>query len=241
MQIPLPPKSAPDAADYIWREQDVLNARCHPTGRGTIDKDGTRTPAEKEQLEFDYYLALHDEVTELIANFVWKHWAKEAREGRRFQLINPKAEAGEGTAQNVPVELIDIVFFTVSLLHVRGARLAWQTVWGTEENWAEAVKAVDHEVPELTGVTGLARLQNNANNAFLLRTLQQFEIALFANDNEVALVSLLEAFAASGITWNQALELYFQKLRVNHERQDRGRKQVGDAHAHKENEGIKAS
>lgn len=119
MQLPQPPNPVLKPPTTSGVNRTSFNARCHPTGRGTIDKDGTRTPAEKEQLEFDYYLPSTMRSPNLIANFV-SSLAKEGPRGRRFQLINLKAEAGEGTAQNVPVELIDIVFFTVSLLQVRG-------------------------------------------------------------------------------------------------------------------------
>src|SRR5579862_6479184 len=107
------PKTAAAAALFIWEQQDRLNAFSHPGGKGTLHPF---SPEDRALLIRDYRLALISEVAELMDNCYWKHWSAEAKAGKRFELINPGAASGEGNAQNVVVELIDILFFAVSLI-----------------------------------------------------------------------------------------------------------------------------
>lgn len=59
----------------------------------------------------DYRLALLAELFELMNCVNWKHWTKETREGRRWEILDQ---------QNLLVELIDILFFMLSLQQAFG-------------------------------------------------------------------------------------------------------------------------
>ncbi|HUN80642.1 MAG TPA: dUTPase [Phycisphaerae bacterium] len=54
----------------------------------------------------NYIMAASNELEELRNCLYWKHWAAEAREGRRFELHD---------LQNARVEVIDILFFWISM------------------------------------------------------------------------------------------------------------------------------
>ena len=224
MELPPPPTNLLDIAKYIWVQQDLLNGVCHPEGKGTIDREKNRTPRDRQLLEFDYYLALKDESSELVNNFIWKHWSKETREGKRFHLINPDGASGEGTAQNVAVELIDIVFFTVSLLHIRNAEEVWLKIFGSEKTWEPRY---DHN-----------GRGHPSSNRSILEALWRFEKSILHDDNGQAIHALIDMFYFAGLSWRELADLYYNKLKINYARQARGRLQVGDALAHDENSSI---
>ena len=113
-------------------------------------------------------------------------------------------------------------------------------LWGREEAWSQ----VRREVGEQAGADGSTqRLLDPANNRYFLLQLKGFEANLTRGqqvrpDDVLAVFYLMKLFAAAGITWEQALNLYRQKLAVNYERQARGRQQVGDILAHAENAAV---
>ena len=59
----------------------------------------------------NYLMAMSNEVEELRDCTYWKHWCAEAREGKRFMLHD---------LQNARVEVIDMLFFWVSLCQLLG-------------------------------------------------------------------------------------------------------------------------
>ncbi len=80
---------------------------------------GMDTGAIKEDLDpqqagrwiNDYIAAMGNELEELRDCTYWKHWCAEAREGRRFELHD---------LQNARVEVIDMLFFWISLAQCVG-------------------------------------------------------------------------------------------------------------------------
>ena len=59
----------------------------------------------------NYIAAMSNELEELRDCSYWKHWCQEAKEGRRFFLHN---------LQNARVEIIDMLFFWISLAQCAG-------------------------------------------------------------------------------------------------------------------------
>ncbi len=59
----------------------------------------------------DYLAAMGNEIEELRDCTYWKHWCAEARQGRRFELHD---------LQNARVEVIDMLFFWISLAQCVG-------------------------------------------------------------------------------------------------------------------------
>lgn len=59
----------------------------------------------------NYIAAMSNELEELRDCTYWKHWCKEAREGKRFLLHD---------LQNARVEVIDLLFFWISMAQCLG-------------------------------------------------------------------------------------------------------------------------
>ena len=59
----------------------------------------------------NFLMAMSSEVEELRNCTYWKHWCSEAQEGRRFELTD---------LQNARVEVIDMLFFWISLAQCLG-------------------------------------------------------------------------------------------------------------------------
>ena len=59
----------------------------------------------------NYLAAMSSEIEELRDCTYWKHWCAEARAGQRFKL---------GDLQNARVEVIDMLFFWISLAQCLG-------------------------------------------------------------------------------------------------------------------------
>jgi dUTPase len=59
----------------------------------------------------NYIAAMSNELEELRDCTYWKHWCKEAKEGKRFDLND---------LQNARVEVIDMLFFWISLAQCVG-------------------------------------------------------------------------------------------------------------------------
>ena len=82
----------------------------------------------------NYIAAMCNELEELRDCTFWKHWCKEAKEGKRFLLHN---------IQNARVEVIDMLFFWISLAQCLGldandvVRLyeqKWKVNWNRQDN-----------------------------------------------------------------------------------------------------------
>ena len=59
----------------------------------------------------NYIMAASNELEELRDCTFWKHWCKEAREGKRFRIHD---------LQNARVEVIDLLFFWISMAQCLG-------------------------------------------------------------------------------------------------------------------------
>jgi dimeric dUTPase (all-alpha-NTP-PPase superfamily) len=59
----------------------------------------------------NYLMAMSNELEELRDCTYWKHWCKEAKEGRRFEIHD---------LQNARVEVIDMLFFWISIAQCLG-------------------------------------------------------------------------------------------------------------------------
>lgn len=59
----------------------------------------------------NYIAAMSNELEELRDCTYWKHWCKEAKDGKRFELHD---------LQNARVEVIDMLFFWISLAQCVG-------------------------------------------------------------------------------------------------------------------------
>lgn len=92
----------------LFRQQAELNKR---TG---FDPDALREnfdPQVAGQWLNNYLTAMSSELEELRDCTFWKHWCQEAKEGKRFYLHN---------LQNARVEVIDMLFFWMSLAQCVG-------------------------------------------------------------------------------------------------------------------------
>jgi len=102
----------------LWKLQGELNARC---GMDTVKMgkwinsppDGSAMSAAKHAgvMLHQYLNALRSETQELEDCLAWKHWYKEARDGNQFILKD---------LQNARVEVIDLLFFWMSLTQILG-------------------------------------------------------------------------------------------------------------------------
>ncbi len=109
---PTPPKSLED----IWPLQADLNARAGFDTQALGQKlladetdDATRTDVGRALK--NYIDALASECNELQDCLSWKHWYKEAREGKQYQLQD---------LQNARVEATDMLFFWISICQLLG-------------------------------------------------------------------------------------------------------------------------
>jgi hypothetical protein len=120
---------APRSLEEVWGLQAALNARAGidtaAIGRrlaaaeaagGLPEAGGVRL--EAGQALKNYIDALRSECQELQDCLSWKHWYREAREGRQHELRD---------LQNARVEAIDLLFFWVSVCQLLG--LEAEDVW----------------------------------------------------------------------------------------------------------------
>jgi len=92
----------------LFRKQAELNKR---TG---FDADALRKDFDPRiacQWLNNYLMAMSNEIEELRDCTYWKHWCKEVRDGRRFEIHD---------LQNARVEVIDMLFFWISLAQCLG-------------------------------------------------------------------------------------------------------------------------
>lgn len=108
--------TVPASLEDIWPLQAELNARAGFDTRALGQKlladetdDATRT--EVGRALKNYIDALASECSELQDCLSWKHWYKEAREGKQYQLQD---------LQNARVEATDLLFFWISICQLLG-------------------------------------------------------------------------------------------------------------------------
>ncbi len=94
--------------DELFELQASLNKRI---GHDTQALRDNFDPLQAGVLLNDYIMAASNELEELRDCTYWKHWCKEAREGRRFELHD---------LQNARVEVIDLLFFLISMAQCVG-------------------------------------------------------------------------------------------------------------------------
>jgi hypothetical protein len=92
----------------IFKLQAELNKRI---GFDTAALHGDFDAAKAGRWLNDYIAAASNELEELRDCTYWKHWCAEAKEGHRFALHD---------LQNARVEVIDLLFFWVSLAQCVG-------------------------------------------------------------------------------------------------------------------------
>ena len=92
----------------LFKNQAELNKR---TG---FDAQGLRADFDPQTAGIwlnNYIAAMSNELEELRNCTFWKHWCKEAKDGKRFLLYD---------LQNAKVEVIDLLFFWISLAQCVG-------------------------------------------------------------------------------------------------------------------------
>ncbi|MCG3129506.1 MAG: hypothetical protein FLDDKLPJ_00239 [Phycisphaerae bacterium] len=94
--------------DEMFRFQAELNRRI---GHDTESLHDRWDPLQAGKWLNDYMMAAANELEELRDCTYWKHWCREAREGRRFEIHD---------LQNARVEVIDLLFFWISLAQCVG-------------------------------------------------------------------------------------------------------------------------
>jgi hypothetical protein len=104
----------------VWSQQAVLNRRAgfdtQGIGGELLAGEKGATPSKEVLLKAgralkNYIDAMSSECHELQECLSWKHWYREAKEGRQYELID---------IQNARVEATDMLFFWVSLCQLLG-------------------------------------------------------------------------------------------------------------------------
>jgi len=90
----------------IFSAQATLNTRCGRDPRMLVLGNGRFDWKLAGAWINDYIDAVSNELEELRNCMFWKHWCKEAQGGQRYLIHD---------TQNARVELIDLVFFVVSI------------------------------------------------------------------------------------------------------------------------------
>ena len=92
----------------MFERQAELNRRI---GNDTQSLHDSFDPLRAGRWLNDYLMAAANELEELRDCTYWKHWCREAREGRRFEIHD---------LQNARVEVIDLLFFWISMAQCVG-------------------------------------------------------------------------------------------------------------------------
>jgi hypothetical protein len=217
---------------YLLKKQGELNKAAgndtEEMGKFTqlfdkfAEKQGTEVKEQFQDLFYDYYLALTSELNELRDCVIWKHWCKEAKEGRRWEIID---------RQNAEVEVIDILFFILSLAQLSGYIIN------------DAKSCTFHnkitEDPEPPGKLLVGFLVAAA------AALSPFDEYLHPEDVRIYVHTQLWNWfyyvKILDLTDEQVMNLYNQKWEVNMNRIQRGRLQIGDPLAEAENASIQST
>lgn len=94
----------------LFKKQAELNRRIG------FDPDEFRRDFDAQKAGewlHNYIMAMSNELEELRDCTYWKHWAAEAKEGKRYFLHD---------LQNARVEIIDLLFFWISMAQCLGLR-----------------------------------------------------------------------------------------------------------------------
>jgi len=114
--------AGPDGLEALWPLQAELNKKAgldsaalgralrEAESAGSLDQAGEVRLAVGRALK-NYLDALSAECHELQECLSWKHWYREAKEGRQHQLQD---------VQNARVEAIDMLFFWISICQLLG-------------------------------------------------------------------------------------------------------------------------
>lgn len=94
--------------EQLFEMQAELNKRTGFDAKGLRENFDVKLAGEWVN---NYVAAMSNELEELRDSTYWKHWCKEAKEGRRFELHD---------VQNARVEVIDMLFFWISLAQCVG-------------------------------------------------------------------------------------------------------------------------
>ena len=116
------PEGTVGSLEDIWPLQAELNSKAgfdtHALGEAlaAADRDGRLDDAAELRRQVgravkNYLDALAAECHELQECLAWKHWYAEAKQGRQYQLAD---------LQNARVEVIDMLFFWISLCQLLG-------------------------------------------------------------------------------------------------------------------------
>jgi len=105
-----------NSLEDIWPQQAALNARAGfdtaAIGKALAaagdDADARLSAGRALKCYID---ALTDECREMHDCLSWKHWYREAKEGRQYQLQD---------VQNARVEAVDMLFFWISICQLLG-------------------------------------------------------------------------------------------------------------------------
>jgi len=92
----------------LFEKQAQLNKRTGFDAKGLRENLDNKTAGVWLN---NYIAAMSNELEELRDCTFWKHWCKEAKEGRRYELND---------LQNARVEVIDMLFFWISLAQCVG-------------------------------------------------------------------------------------------------------------------------
>mgnify|MGYP002623643738 FL=1 len=94
--------------DELFAYQAKLNKRI---GFDPNELKADFDPLKAGEWLNNYLMAMANELEELRDCTYWKHWCAEAKEGRRFEIHD---------LQNARVEVIDMLFFWISLAQCVG-------------------------------------------------------------------------------------------------------------------------
>ena len=104
------PKQVDDLLTEMFRQQARLNTKYGFVPGGMMVRQDRRDLHDGQWLN-DYITAMVDELGELRDCTIWKHWYKEAREGKRFMLTD---------REHAKVEVVDLIFFLMSMAQAVG-------------------------------------------------------------------------------------------------------------------------
>lgn len=104
------PDESMDLLCDMFRHQAALNKKYGFVPGGMMVRQDRRDLHDGRWLN-DYITAMVDELGELRDCTIWKHWYKEAREGKRFMLTD---------REHAKVEVVDLMFFLISMAQAVG-------------------------------------------------------------------------------------------------------------------------
>ena len=97
-----------DRLKQLFKKQAELNKRV---GFDADALKATFDPKYAGEWLNNYLAAMSNELEELRDCTFWKHWCQEAKDGKRFEIHD---------LQNARVEIIDMLFFWISLAQCAG-------------------------------------------------------------------------------------------------------------------------